>query len=72
MISVHAKRARGMMVRYLAERGVETLQDVRLFDAEGYEFVEKASDETTLVFDRKKGANERDKYPAEKKRRVSK
>lgn len=71
VIAVHAKRARGMMVRYLAERGVETLQDIQSFDLEGYEFVEKASDETILVFDRKKGANKRDK-PAEKKRRVRK
>jgi cytoplasmic iron level regulating protein YaaA (DUF328/UPF0246 family) len=69
--AVHAKRARGLMVRYLAQHGVKTLQDIQSFDVEGYEFVEKASDETTLVFDRKKGANKEDK-PATKKRRVSK
>ena len=52
VISVHAKRSsRGMMVRYLAERGVENLQGIQSFDDEGYEFVEKASDETTFVFD---------------------
>jgi hypothetical protein len=38
---------------------------------EGYEFVEKASDETTLIFDQKKAANKMEK-PAEKKRHVSK
>jgi hypothetical protein len=51
VISVHAKRSRGIMVRYLAKRGVETLQGIQSFDDEGYEFVEKASDETTFVFD---------------------
>ena len=59
-----------MMVHYLAKRGVETLQGIQSFDDEGYEFVEKASDETTFVFDWKKAANKMEK-PAEKKRRVN-
>jgi uncharacterized protein len=51
-IAVHAKRARGLMVRYLATHRVATLTDVQKFDAEGYSFVESKSNETTLVFDR--------------------
>ena len=52
-IAVHAKKARGLMVRYLAEHNVTTLADVQKFDVEGYSFVESKSDDTTLVFDRK-------------------
>ena len=51
-IAVHAKKARGLMVRYLATHMVTTLTDVQKFDAEGYSFVESKSDDTTLVFDR--------------------
>lgn len=54
VIAVHAKRARGLMARYLAETRAASLDDVKLFDVEGYSFVAKDSDETTLVFDRKK------------------
>lgn len=51
-IAVHAKRARGLMVRYLSTHMAATIADVQKFDAEGYSFVESKSDETTLVFDR--------------------
>jgi uncharacterized protein len=53
-IAVHAKRARGLMVRYLAEHSVEAIEEVQKFRDEGYSFVESKSDETTLVFDRRK------------------
>jgi cytoplasmic iron level regulating protein YaaA (DUF328/UPF0246 family) len=69
VLVVHAKRVRGVMVHY--ESSVETLQGIQSFDMEGYKFVEKASDETTLVFDQKKVANKMEKM-AEKKRRVNK
>ena len=53
-ISIHAKRARGLMVRYLAENSVKALEDVQKFRDEGYSFVESKSDATTMVFDRRK------------------
>lgn len=59
VIAVHAKRARGLMVRYLAQSNAQTLDDVRAFDEEGYRLDEKASDESTIVFNRKKGSNKR-------------
>jgi cytoplasmic iron level regulating protein YaaA (DUF328/UPF0246 family) len=71
VIAVHAKRARGLMVRYLAEHEVESVEDIKAFDVEGYSFVEESSDKTMLVFDRKKGAKAKDK-PVAKRRRVSK
>lgn len=39
-IAVHAKRARGLMVRYLAENEVKGLDGVKQFDSEGYGVVE--------------------------------
>lgn len=53
-IAVHAKRARGLMVRYLAENAIQDLEAVQDFDIEGYSFVKGKSDETTFVFNRKK------------------
>lgn len=54
VIAVHAKRARGLMARHVAETKAESLEDVKSFNMEGYAFKEDESDETTLVFDRKK------------------
>ena len=67
-ISVHAKRARGLMVRYLAENSIESIKGVQQFDVEGYSFVENKSDETTIVFDRKKQATATKKKAAATKK----
>lgn len=50
--SVYAKRARGLMCRYLIQNQIDSIEGVQKFDLEGYEFVPKASNETTLVFNR--------------------
>jgi len=42
-IAVHAKRARGLMVRYMATRSVESLDQLLDFDLEGYSFRPKES-----------------------------
>ena len=36
VIAVHAKRARGLMARYIAENDVQSWSDIRHFDLEGY------------------------------------
>jgi len=54
VIAVRAKRARGLMARYLAQIKAESLEDVKSFNMEGYSFVKYESNETMLVFDRKK------------------
>ncbi|MDX1331769.1 MAG: peroxide stress protein YaaA [Robiginitalea sp.] len=38
VISFYAKKARGAMVRYILDSGAETLDDIRAFDYEGYQF----------------------------------
>lgn len=45
-----AKMARGEMVRYLAENGVEDAQGVKGFDRLGYRFAKEYSDENEYVF----------------------
>lgn len=41
MISFFAKKARGMMVRYIIDTGAETLEDLKGFNYEGYGFSEE-------------------------------
>ncbi|KAJ0403505.1 hypothetical protein P43SY_010048 [Pythium insidiosum] len=50
--SVYAKRARGLMCRYLIEQRVETLDGIKKFDLEGYKFSAKESDDSTFVYNR--------------------
>lgn len=48
--STAAKAARGSMVRWCAEQGIERPDDLRAFDALGYRHAPDRSDENTLVF----------------------
>lgn len=51
-ISFFAKKARGMMVRYIIDNDIETLDGLKSFDLEGYAFSEKDSKKNTLIFTR--------------------
>ncbi|MDI1237749.1 MAG: peroxide stress protein YaaA [Polaromonas sp.] len=52
IISFHAKRARGLMVRYAIERKLVTVKKLEGFDAEGYRFAPAVSGPDRLVFRR--------------------
>ncbi len=52
VISFYAKKARGMMARYIIENRVESVADLTKFDIAGYYFVEEESTTTELVFKR--------------------
>ncbi|MGL6072238.1 peroxide stress protein YaaA, partial [Craterilacuibacter sp.] len=52
IISFHAKRARGLMVRWALEQRPAQVQDLRGFDSEGYAFDAAASSELDWVFRR--------------------
>jgi len=54
VIAVHAKKARGLMVKYISENKLESVEGIQQFDLEGYGFCEDRSDDTTIVFDRSK------------------
>jgi cytoplasmic iron level regulating protein YaaA (DUF328/UPF0246 family) len=59
VVSVHAKRARGLMARYLAEHNISTIEGIKEFAEEGYSYDESRSNDSTLVFNRKKQAAKR-------------
>lgn len=52
MISFFAKKARGMMVRYIVDTNAQTIEDLKGFDYEGYGFDANLSKGHTLVFTR--------------------
>jgi hypothetical protein len=52
MISFFAKKARGLMVRYIIDTNAETLDDLKGFNYEGYAFDANLSNGNTLVFTR--------------------
>jgi uncharacterized protein len=52
VVSFSAKRARGMMVRYVLDHKIDRPEDLKEFDTDGYLYDAKASDETTFVFRR--------------------
>ena len=53
VISFHAKRARGLMVRWAVQHKAKKVADLRKFDLEGYALAEQASTPHKLVFRRK-------------------
>ena len=53
IISFFAKRARGMMARYAAVKGIKDAAKLKRFKVDGYAFDKKASSETNWVFRRK-------------------
>lgn len=55
IISFFAKRARGMMARYAAVKGITDPEKLKKFDVDGYGFVAQASDAKNWVFRRRIG-----------------
>jgi cytoplasmic iron level regulating protein YaaA (DUF328/UPF0246 family) len=53
VISFFAKRARGLMARYVLDKGIKRSGDLKDFDVAGYRFSKAASNANTLVFKRK-------------------
>jgi cytoplasmic iron level regulating protein YaaA (DUF328/UPF0246 family) len=52
MISFFAKKARGLMVRYIIDTNAETVEDLKGFNYEGYAFDSNLSEGNKLVFTR--------------------
>ncbi|REH01049.1 peroxide stress protein YaaA [Flavobacterium aquicola] len=52
MISFFAKKARGLMVRYIIDTNAETIDDLKAFNYEGYQFDANLSKGNSLVFTR--------------------
>ncbi|WP_215777399.1 peroxide stress protein YaaA [Paludibacterium sp. B53371] len=52
VVSFHAKRARGLMVRWAVDHQIDDPEQLKAFDAEGYAFCQAASDDDQWVFRR--------------------
>ncbi|KAL3666363.1 hypothetical protein V7S43_008613 [Phytophthora oleae] len=50
--SVYAKRARGLMCKYLIQKRVDSVEGISSFDLEGYKYSTSASTDDTFVFTR--------------------
>jgi len=50
IISFYAKKARGLMVRYAADKQIENVEELKQFDYEGYRYSEEVSSENEWVF----------------------
>ncbi|WP_297422039.1 peroxide stress protein YaaA [Clostridium sp.] len=54
IISIMAKRARGLMTSYIIKNKVETIDELKKFNCEGYKFNEELSKDLDLIFTREK------------------
>lgn len=52
IVMTYAKKARGLMVRYILDNHINTLEELKGFNTEGYGFSETLSTETELIFTR--------------------
>ena len=50
MISFYAKKARGMMAKFIIQNQIKTLDDLKAFDLGGYYFSDEGSDDKQLLF----------------------
>lgn len=50
IITIYAKKARGLMTRYIIENRIKTVDDLKHFDLEGYFYSENMSDDGEIVF----------------------
>jgi len=53
IISFYAKKARGLMVRYMIDKRVEKPQQLEQFNYDGYAYDSSLSSDTTMVFTRR-------------------
>jgi cytoplasmic iron level regulating protein YaaA (DUF328/UPF0246 family) len=52
IVMTFAKRARGLMTRYILENNITTIEDLKGFDLERYRFSSTLSSKTELLFTR--------------------
>ena len=52
IVMTYAKMARGLMVRYIIDNNVKTIEDLKGFNVDKYRFSEELSSENDLVFTR--------------------
>ena len=50
IISFYAKKARGLMARYIIENKLREISDLKKFNLENYNYQKELSTETNLIF----------------------
>ncbi|TNE53394.1 MAG: peroxide stress protein YaaA [Bacteroidetes bacterium] len=50
VLMTYAKQARGKMARFCADKKIEQIEDIKLFDYDGYQYMEQLSSEDEWVF----------------------
>lgn len=53
MIGIYAKKARGLLSRYIIQNKLSDPEDIKLFNEDGYKFNKRLSKDSTWVFTRK-------------------
>ena len=53
MIGIYAKKARGLLSRYIIQNKLSDPEDIKLFNEDGYKFNKKLSKDSNWVFTRK-------------------
>jgi cytoplasmic iron level regulating protein YaaA (DUF328/UPF0246 family) len=61
IISFYAKKARGLMVRFAADKNIQSVNELKKFDYAGYSFSESESTDTDWVFTRSEATAEAQK-----------
>jgi cytoplasmic iron level regulating protein YaaA (DUF328/UPF0246 family) len=51
-VMTYAKKARGLMVRYILDHNVKTIEELKGFNVDTYRFSEEMSSGNNLVFTR--------------------
>ena len=62
VISTKAKRARGLMTSFIIRNKITSIDELKKFNIEGYEYDEHMSNENEIVFTRENGWEERQLY----------
>ncbi|MFO7923750.1 MAG: peroxide stress protein YaaA [Bacteroidales bacterium] len=52
VVGIHAKKARGMMCRFIIQNRIEKAEDMKLFNEEGYSYDDNLSNEREWIFTR--------------------
>ena len=50
VVMIYAKRARGLMARYIIDKKISDPEEIKLFDIDGYSFDVNMSNEDNWVF----------------------
>ena len=51
-IAIYSKKARGLMTRFVVDNHIDIIDEIKLFDYDGYVFHEELSNEKDFVFTR--------------------